>query len=46
MKGTVTDKDQIRYRDYLVSQNYGHFVAFHYLQAIDATVKYLKNEIV
>lgn len=44
MKGTVTDKDQIRYRDYLISQNYGHFVAFSYLQAVQATIKYLSQK--
>lgn len=44
MKGTVTEPDQIRYRDYLISQNYGHFVAFSYLQAIDATIKYLSQK--
>jgi hypothetical protein len=41
MKGTVTDPDQIRYRDYLISQNYSHFVAFHYLQAVEFTINYL-----
>ena len=44
MKGTVTDKDQIRYRDYLISANYSHFVAFHYLQAIEATINYLSQK--
>ena len=41
MKGTVTDKDQIRYRDFLLSQNYSHFVAFSWLQARDETIRYL-----
>ena len=41
MKGTVTNPDQIRYRDYLLSVNYAHFVAFHYLQAIEFTINYL-----
>ena len=44
MKGTVTDPDQIRYRDYLLSQNYSHFVAFHYLKAVEFTIKYLTQE--
>lgn len=43
MKGTVTDPDQIRYRDYLISQNYSHFVAFHYLKAIQFTINYLSQ---
>jgi len=43
MKGTVTNPDQIRYRDYLLSQNYGHFVAFHYLQAVQFTINYLSQ---
>lgn len=43
MKGTVTDPDQIKYRDYLISQNYSHFVAFHYLQAVEHTIKYLSQ---
>ena len=44
MKGTVTDEDQIKYRDYLISSNYGYFVAFSYLQAIDATINYLSQK--
>jgi len=43
MKGTVTDADQIKYRDYLLSQYYFHFVPFHYLQAVEVTINYLSQ---
>lgn len=33
--------EQVKYRDYLVSQNYAHVVVYSYLQAIDATLEYL-----
>ena len=37
------DPEQIKWRDFLKSQNYGHFVAFTYRQAIDVTVQYLRH---
>lgn len=35
--------DQVEYRDYLLSQNFGYFVAYSYLQAIDVVVQYLSH---
>ena len=37
------DPEQIKWRDFLKSQNYGHFVAFTYRQAIEVTVQYLRH---
>lgn len=33
--------DQKNFAEYAISQNYGHFVAYSYLQAIDCVVRYL-----
>lgn len=35
---------QIEYRDYLISQKYGHFTAHSYLTAVEVTLKYLSHE--
>ena len=32
---------QVEYRDYLISQNFGHFVAYSYRQAVDVSLSYL-----
>jgi hypothetical protein len=36
--------DQVLYRDFLLSQNYGHFVAYSYLSAIEVVVNYLSHD--
>lgn len=36
-------KDQIEFRDFVLSQNFGHFVAYTYLQAIEVTLNYLSH---
>jgi hypothetical protein len=33
--------EQLKYRDYLISQNYFHFIAYSYLTAIEQTLYYL-----
>lgn len=34
-------KEQEEWRDFLILQNYSHFVVYDYLQAIEATIQYL-----
>lgn len=36
-------KDQVEWRDYLISQNYAHFVAYTHGQAADAVLRYLHH---
>lgn len=43
MNGMLKDPDQIKFREYVLSQNYFHFVPFNYLQAINATLNYLSQ---
>lgn len=39
-EGKLSD-EQKEFRDFVISENYGHFVAYSYLQAIDCVVRYL-----
>lgn len=40
----VMSEHQIKWQDFLISQNYFHIVAYDYLQAVDATLKYLSHK--
>lgn len=40
-EGTLSDKQE-KYRDYLVSQNYLHFVVYGWLTAVSAVLRYLE----
>lgn len=37
--------DQLRWQEYLISQEYCHKVAFGYCQAIEYTIEYLKQDV-
>jgi len=42
-EGGLSD-EQVKWRDYFISQNYAYFVAYSYRQAIDAVVIYLSHK--